>query len=90
MKIVFFRKLYHVRQVTQADVRFASSGEVPKIFQIIYAGEGEMRKSSDEKQHGDNAKDVCQIFLNFRMKSYINLYVCTYIILCMNIILYYI
>ncbi|CAG0914712.1 unnamed protein product [Notodromas monacha] len=37
-------KLFHVRSVTQGDVIRAESRDIPKIFQILYAGEGEARK----------------------------------------------
>ncbi|KHJ44100.1 phorbol esters/diacylglycerol binding domain protein [Trichuris suis] len=41
--ILDVEKFYHVRHVTNADVRFAEEKEIPRIFQIIYAGEGESR-----------------------------------------------
>jgi hypothetical protein len=34
-------KLYHARNVTGADVRFADEKDIPRIFQLFYAGEGE-------------------------------------------------
>ncbi|KAF4088654.1 hypothetical protein AMELA_G00057220 [Ameiurus melas] len=37
-------KLFHVRPVTQGDVYRAESDEIPRIFQILYANEGECRK----------------------------------------------
>ncbi|XP_067835845.1 rho-associated protein kinase 1 [Heptranchias perlo] len=37
-------KLFHVRPVTQGDVYRAETGEIPRIFQILYANEGECRK----------------------------------------------
>ncbi|XP_010394668.1 rho-associated protein kinase 1 isoform X4 [Corvus cornix cornix] len=37
-------KLFHVRPVTQGDVYRAEMEEIPKIFQILYANEGECRK----------------------------------------------
>lgn len=37
-------KLFHVRPVTQGDVYRANTDEIPKIFQILYANEGECRK----------------------------------------------
>uniref|UniRef100_A0A452IRU1 Rho-associated protein kinase 1 n=1 Tax=Gopherus agassizii TaxID=38772 RepID=A0A452IRU1_9SAUR len=39
-----FSKLFHVRPVTQGDVYRAETEEIPKIFQILYANEGECRK----------------------------------------------
>ncbi|XP_060679557.1 rho-associated protein kinase 1 [Hemiscyllium ocellatum] len=37
-------KLFHVRPVTQGDVYRAETVEIPRIFQILYANEGECRK----------------------------------------------
>ncbi|XP_026526055.1 rho-associated protein kinase 1 [Notechis scutatus] len=42
--IKYFSKLFHVRPVTQGDVYRAETEEIPKIFQILYANEGECRK----------------------------------------------
>uniref|UniRef100_H3B2B3 Rho-associated protein kinase 1 n=1 Tax=Latimeria chalumnae TaxID=7897 RepID=H3B2B3_LATCH len=36
-------KLFHVRPVTQGDVYRAETDEIPRIFQILYANEGECR-----------------------------------------------
>ncbi|XP_034039314.1 rho-associated protein kinase 1 isoform X2 [Thalassophryne amazonica] len=50
-------KLFHVRPVTQGDVYRAETEEIPRIFQILYANEGECRKEADmETVHqGDKA-----------------------------------
>uniref|UniRef100_A0A7N9AUK2 Rho-associated protein kinase 1 n=1 Tax=Mastacembelus armatus TaxID=205130 RepID=A0A7N9AUK2_9TELE len=40
-------KLFHVRPVTQGDVYRAETDEIPRIFQILYANEGECRKDTD-------------------------------------------
>ncbi|XP_061418287.1 rho-associated protein kinase 2-like isoform X2 [Lethenteron reissneri] len=37
-------KLFHVRPVTQGDVYRAEAKDIPRIFQILYANEGESRK----------------------------------------------
>ncbi|KAG8442169.1 hypothetical protein GDO86_011099 [Hymenochirus boettgeri] len=37
-------KMFHVRAVTQGDVYRANTEEIPRIFQILYANEGECRK----------------------------------------------
>ncbi|XP_078253434.1 rho-associated protein kinase 1 [Rhinoraja longicauda] len=37
-------KLFHVRPVTQGDVYRAETGEIPRIFQILYVNEAECRK----------------------------------------------
>lgn len=40
-------KLFHVRPVTQTDVYRADVREIPRIFQILYANEGESKKSQE-------------------------------------------
>ena len=40
-------QVFHVRSVTQGDVIRADAKEIPRIFQILYAGEGESRKPED-------------------------------------------
>lgn len=44
-----FSKVFHVRSVTQGDVIRADAKEIPRIFQLLYAGEGEARRP-DEQQ----------------------------------------
>ncbi|XP_071965494.1 rho-associated protein kinase 2-like isoform X2 [Antedon mediterranea] len=41
-------KLYHVRAVTHGDVIRADVKDVPRIFQVLYAGEGESRKEDGQ------------------------------------------
>ncbi|XP_077103084.1 rho-associated protein kinase 1 isoform X1 [Siphateles boraxobius] len=50
-------KLFHVRPVTQGDVYRAETDEIPRIFQILYANEGECRKEADMESvpQGDKA-----------------------------------
>ncbi|KAL6488065.1 hypothetical protein MHYP_G00046910 [Metynnis hypsauchen] len=40
-------KLFHVRSVTQTDVYRADAKEIPRIFQILYANEGESKKEQE-------------------------------------------
>ncbi|GFN77047.1 rho-associated protein kinase [Plakobranchus ocellatus] len=40
-------KLFHVRPVTQGDVYRADAKDIPRIFQILYASEGENRKQEE-------------------------------------------
>ncbi|KAM6954093.1 rho-associated protein kinase 2-like [Aplochiton taeniatus] len=40
-------KLFHVRSVTQTDVYRADPREIPKIFQILYANEGESKREQE-------------------------------------------
>ncbi|XP_051990978.1 rho-associated protein kinase 1-like isoform X2 [Xyrauchen texanus] len=50
-------KLFHVRPVTQGDVYRAETDEIPRIFQILYANEGECRKEAEMESvpQGDKA-----------------------------------
>uniref|UniRef100_A0AAQ4PXH5 non-specific serine/threonine protein kinase n=1 Tax=Gasterosteus aculeatus aculeatus TaxID=481459 RepID=A0AAQ4PXH5_GASAC len=41
------RKLFHVRPVTQTDVYRADAKEIPRIFQILYANEGEVKREPE-------------------------------------------
>ncbi|CAG5126387.1 unnamed protein product, partial [Candidula unifasciata] len=43
-------KLFHVRPVSQGDVYRADAKDIPRIFQILYASEGENRKPEDGAQ----------------------------------------
>lgn len=45
--ILDLTKLFHVRSVTQGDVIRAEAKDIPRIFQLLYAGEGESRKPGD-------------------------------------------
>ncbi len=35
--------------MTGADVRFANDRDIPKIFQVLYAGEGECKMSNENE-----------------------------------------
>ncbi|KAG1669225.1 Rho-associated protein kinase 2 [Nymphon striatum] len=45
--ILDVNKLFHVRSVTQGDVIRADAKDIPRIFQLLYAGEGEARKPGE-------------------------------------------
>ncbi|XP_069978954.1 rho-associated protein kinase 1-like isoform X1 [Penaeus vannamei] len=45
--ILDLTKLFHVRSVTQGDVIRADARDIPRIFQLLYAGEGESRKPGE-------------------------------------------
>lgn len=45
--ILDLSKVFHVRSVTQGDVIRADAKDIPRIFQLLYAGEGEARKPED-------------------------------------------
>nr|KAG5694204.1 hypothetical protein BaRGS_027180 [Batillaria attramentaria] len=49
-------KLFHVRPVTQGDVYRADSKDIPRIFQILYAMEGENRKPDETPGEGSGAE----------------------------------
>ncbi|XP_060731357.1 rho-associated protein kinase 1 isoform X2 [Tachysurus vachellii] len=52
-------KLFHVRPVTQGDVYRAEADEIPRIFQILYANEGECRKEVDMETIPQGEKANC-------------------------------
>ncbi|GAB6028972.1 hypothetical protein CHUAL_004766 [Chamberlinius hualienensis] len=57
--ILDLNKLFHVRPVTQGDVIRADAKDIPRIFQILYAGEGESRNPSESTHTPDLlSKDV--------------------------------
>ncbi|XP_044515491.1 rho-associated protein kinase 2 [Gracilinanus agilis] len=54
-------KLFHVRPVTQTDVYRADSKEIPRIFQILYANEGESKKEQEfpVEPVGEKSNCIC-------------------------------
>ncbi|XP_053678170.1 rho-associated protein kinase 2 [Anopheles nili] len=48
--IIDLSKVFHVRPVTQGDVIRADPKEIPRIFQLLYAGEGEARRPDEQPQ----------------------------------------
>ncbi|XP_063903455.1 rho-associated protein kinase 2 isoform X2 [Zophobas morio] len=48
-------KVFHVRSVTQGDVIRADSKDIPRIFQLLYAGEGEARKADEQSNSFDSS-----------------------------------
>ncbi|XP_055847217.1 rho-associated protein kinase 1 isoform X2 [Episyrphus balteatus] len=48
--ILDLSKVFHVRSVTQGDVIRADAKEIPRIFQLLYAGEGEARRPEEQNQ----------------------------------------
>uniref|UniRef100_A0A8C9ZIH4 Rho-associated protein kinase 1 n=1 Tax=Sander lucioperca TaxID=283035 RepID=A0A8C9ZIH4_SANLU len=52
-------KLFHVRPVTQGDVYRAETEEIPRIFQILYANEGECRKEAEMETVPQGDKTNC-------------------------------
>uniref|UniRef100_A0A671XVV2 Rho-associated protein kinase 2 n=1 Tax=Sparus aurata TaxID=8175 RepID=A0A671XVV2_SPAAU len=55
-------KLFHVRPVTQTDVYRADAKEIPRIFQILYANEGESKKEPEFPEPlaiGEKSSYIC-------------------------------
>ncbi|WAR23085.1 ROCK2-like protein [Mya arenaria] len=52
--VLDIEKLYHVRGVTQGDVYRAEAKDIPRIFQVLYAIEGENRKSEENQLESSN------------------------------------
>lgn len=55
--VIFNSKVFHVRSVTQGDVIRADLKDIPRIFQLLYAGEGEARKTDEQ----GNSLDISSI-----------------------------
>ncbi|CAG9814090.1 unnamed protein product [Phaedon cochleariae] len=51
-------KVFHVRSVTQGDVIRADSKDIPRIFQLLYAGEGEARKTDEPANPTDLSQSM--------------------------------
>ncbi|XP_050553083.1 rho-associated protein kinase 2 isoform X1 [Spodoptera frugiperda] len=62
--ILDLSKVFHVRSVTQGDVIRADAKDIPRIFQLLYAGEGEARRPGDAAdtpaEAGDHAGNTVQ------------------------------
>ncbi|CAH2988953.1 unnamed protein product [Chilo suppressalis] len=55
--ILDLSKVFHVRSVTQGDVIRADAKDIPRIFQLLYAGEGEARRPGDAADQPPDAQD---------------------------------
>ncbi|BES88550.1 Rho Binding [Nesidiocoris tenuis] len=55
--ILDLSKVFHVRPVTQGDVIRADAKEIPRIFQLLYAGEGEARRPEEGNAFQDPRPD---------------------------------
>ncbi|RDD46226.1 Rho-associated protein kinase 2, partial [Trichoplax sp. H2] len=60
-------KLFHVRPVTQGDVIRADAKDIPRIFQILYAGEGEQSRVDAE----DNSPAVGGSIVSYMQHQFI-------------------
>lgn len=54
--------MFHVRSVTQGDVIRADAKDIPRIFQLLYAGEGEARRPGDAQDQPADAQDHASEF----------------------------
>ncbi|KAK7574295.1 hypothetical protein V9T40_011486 [Parthenolecanium corni] len=54
--ILDLKKVFHVRSVTQGDVIRADAKDIPRIFQLLYAGEGEARRPDENPNESSNLK----------------------------------
>lgn len=50
-------KVFHVRSVTQGDVIRADAKDIPRIFQLLYAGEGEARRPGESPDQAGDGND---------------------------------
>lgn len=64
----FYSKVFHVRSVTQGDVIRADAKEIPRIFQLLYAGEGEARRPDEQINESNSHKDDRPGTLHFKGK----------------------
>ncbi|CAH0748735.1 unnamed protein product [Diatraea saccharalis] len=55
--ILDLSKVFHVRSVTQGDVIRADAKDIPRIFQLLYAGEGEARRPGDAADQPTDGQD---------------------------------
>lgn len=55
--ILDLSKVFHVRSVTQGDVIRADARDISRIFQLLYAMEGEARRPDDQQQDGQALTD---------------------------------
>lgn len=61
-----YSKVFHVRSVTQGDVIRADAKEIPRIFQLLYAGEGEARRPDEQINESNSHKDDRPGTLHFK------------------------
>ncbi|OXB63073.1 hypothetical protein ASZ78_016795 [Callipepla squamata] len=61
IELTSYSKLFHVRPVTQTDVYRADAKEIPRIFQILYANEGESKKEQEfpVEPMGEKSNYIC-------------------------------
>ncbi|XP_062378079.1 rho-associated protein kinase 2 isoform X2 [Sardina pilchardus] len=52
-------KLFHVRSVTQTDVYRADAKEIPRIFQVLYANEGESKREQELELPSGEKSYIC-------------------------------
>lgn len=65
--------MFHVRSVTQGDVIRADAKEIPRIFQLLYAGEGEARRPDEQINESNSHKDDRPGTLHFKGGFFLSL-----------------
>ncbi|XP_077300753.1 rho associated coiled-coil containing protein kinase isoform X2 [Arctopsyche grandis] len=55
--ILDLNKVFHVRSVTQGDVIRADAKDIPRIFQLLYGGEGEARRPGETGEANAQGND---------------------------------
>ncbi|XP_058836769.1 rho-associated protein kinase 1 [Topomyia yanbarensis] len=68
--IIDLSKVFHVRPVTQGDVIRADPKEIPRIFQLLYAGEGEARRPDEQQQLDVSSSKADERFLTLQYKGH--------------------
>lgn len=63
LSVFEYSKVFHVRSVTQGDVIRAEAKDIPRIFQLLYAGEGEARRPGDSADAPPDATDHHGLYL---------------------------
>uniref|UniRef100_A0A182PT53 non-specific serine/threonine protein kinase n=1 Tax=Anopheles epiroticus TaxID=199890 RepID=A0A182PT53_9DIPT len=73
--IIDLSKVFHVRPVTQGDVIRADPKEIPRIFQLLYAGEGEARRPDEQQQPdiGSSRSDEKPLTLQYKGHEFLQI-----------------
>ncbi|KAK7872306.1 hypothetical protein R5R35_002762 [Gryllus longicercus] len=71
--ILDLNKVFHVRSVTQGDVIRADAKDIPRIFQLLYAGEGEARRPDEGMLTQDQIKDDKPGTVSFKGHEFIQI-----------------
>ncbi|XP_047142948.2 rho-associated protein kinase 2 isoform X1 [Hydra vulgaris] len=64
-------KLFHVRSVTQGDVIRVDVKDIPKIFQILYANEGESKNPEEKTEQDQLEQDKAAVVIPFKDHQFV-------------------